>query len=146
MAKSPKPHDTAGQAEGGNRRDFLYVATGTLGAVGVAAASWPFIHQMNPSAAVLALASTEVDLSAIEQLVDASQTRALSAAMLYAREHYVDGKRSLREILDLVMRDIAEHGLDVLDKRLVGEHALFRRFELAATLNRLPSLQVAGDP
>ena len=49
MAKSPKPHDTAGQAEGGNRRDFLYVATGTLGAVGVAAASWPFIHQMNPS-------------------------------------------------------------------------------------------------
>ena len=67
MAKSPKPHDTAGQAEGGNRRDFLYVATGTLGAVGVAAASWPFIHQMNPSAAVVALASTEVDLSAIEQ-------------------------------------------------------------------------------
>ena len=67
MAKSPKPHDTAGQAEGGNRRDFLYVATGTLGAVGVAAASWPFIHQMNPSAAVLALASTEVDLSVIEQ-------------------------------------------------------------------------------
>ena len=67
MATSPKPHDTAGQAEGGNRRDFLYVATGTLGAVGVAAASWPFIHQMNPSAAVLALASTEVDLSAIEQ-------------------------------------------------------------------------------
>ena len=67
MAKSPKPHDTARQAEGGNRRDFLYVATGTLGAVGVAAASWPFIHQMNPSAAVLALASTEVDLSAIEQ-------------------------------------------------------------------------------
>ena len=67
MAKSPKPHDTAGKTEGGNRRDFLYVATGTLGAVGVAAASWPFIHQMNPSAAVLALASTEVDLSAIEQ-------------------------------------------------------------------------------
>ena len=67
MAKSPKPHDTAGHAEGGNRRDFLYVATGTLGAVGVAAASWPFIHQMNLSAAVLALASTEVDLSAIEQ-------------------------------------------------------------------------------
>ena len=86
-----------------------------------------------------------IDLSAIEQLVDASQTRALSAAMLYAREHYVDGKRSLREILDLVMRDIAEHGLDVLDRRLIGEHALFRRFELAATLNRLRSLQVVGD-
>ena len=67
MAKSPKPHDTAGKTEGGNRRDFLYVATGTVGAVGVAAASWPFIHQMNPSASVLALASTEVDLSSIEE-------------------------------------------------------------------------------
>ncbi|MBT06727.1 MAG: ubiquinol-cytochrome c reductase iron-sulfur subunit [Rhodospirillaceae bacterium] len=67
MAKSPKPHDNDRQTEGGNRRDFLYVATGTLGAVGFAAASWPFIHQMNPSAAVLALASTEVDLSVIEQ-------------------------------------------------------------------------------
>ncbi|MEE2694142.1 MAG: ubiquinol-cytochrome c reductase iron-sulfur subunit [Pseudomonadota bacterium] len=67
MAKSPKPHDTTGTTEGGNRRDFLYVATGTFGAVGAAAASWPFIHQMNPSAAVLALASTEVDLSAIEE-------------------------------------------------------------------------------
>lgn len=83
-----------------------------------------------------------IDLSAVEQLVDASQTRALSAALLYAREHYVDGKRSLREILDRVMEDIAEHGLDVLDRRQVGDHALFRPFELAAALNRLRSLQI----
>ena len=82
------------------------------------------------------------DLAAVEQLVDASQTRALSAALLYAREHYVDGKRSLREIMDRVMRDIAEHGLDILDRRQVGDHALFRPFELAAALNRLRSLQI----
>src|SRR5581483_9958116 len=44
------------------RRDFLYVASGAMAAVGAAAAAWPFIDQMNPSAAVLALASTEVDL------------------------------------------------------------------------------------
>ncbi len=37
-----------------------------MGAVGVAAAAWPFIDQMNPSAAALALASIEVDLSAIQ--------------------------------------------------------------------------------
>jgi len=47
------------------RRDFLYVATGAMGAVGVAAVAWPFIDQMNPSAAVLALSSTEVDLSPV---------------------------------------------------------------------------------
>ena len=86
-----------------------------------------------------------IDLAAVEQLVDTSQTRALAAAMLYAREHYVDGKRSLRKILDLVMRDITEQGLDVLDRRLVGDHALFRPFELAAAFNRLRSLQVADE-
>lgn len=86
-----------------------------------------------------------IDLAAVEQLVDASQTRALAAALLYARENYIDGKRSLREILDLIMRDIAQHGLDSLDRRLVGDHALFRSFELAAALNRLRSLQVASQ-
>ena len=40
------------------------------------------------------------------------------------------------------MRDIAARGLDVLDRRLVGDHALFRPQELAAALNRLRSLQV----
>ncbi len=48
------------------RRDFLYVATGVVAAVGTAGAVWPFIHQMNPDASVQALASIEVDLSAVE--------------------------------------------------------------------------------
>jgi ubiquinol-cytochrome c reductase iron-sulfur subunit len=47
------------------RRDFLYIATGAVAGVGVALAAWPFIDQMNPSSAVLALASIEVDLSPI---------------------------------------------------------------------------------
>ena len=49
------------------RRDFLYIATGTLGVAGSAMAVWPLIDQMNPSADVLALSSTEVDLSPIEE-------------------------------------------------------------------------------
>jgi ubiquinol-cytochrome c reductase iron-sulfur subunit len=40
--------------------------TGATAAYGVVALAWPFIDQMNPSADVLALSSTEVDLSAIE--------------------------------------------------------------------------------
>ena len=47
------------------RRDFLYIATAAVGAVGAAAAIWPLIHQMNPDASVLALASIEVDLTPI---------------------------------------------------------------------------------
>lgn len=51
----------------GTRRDFLYLMTGAMGAVGTAAVAWPFIHQMNPSKDVLALSTTEVDLSPIQQ-------------------------------------------------------------------------------
>lgn len=48
------------------RRDFLYVATGAMGVVGVAGVAWPLIEQLKPDASVLALASIEFDLSAIE--------------------------------------------------------------------------------
>ncbi len=48
------------------RRDFLCVATGTMAAVGTAAAMWPFIDSMNPSADVRALSTTEVDLAPIQ--------------------------------------------------------------------------------
>tara|TARA_R110000751_G_scaffold7512_1_gene30590 strand:+ start:2189 stop:2752 length:564 start_codon:yes stop_codon:yes gene_type:complete len=49
------------------RRDFLYIATAAAGAVGVGAAVWPAIDQMNPSADVLALASINVDISGLEE-------------------------------------------------------------------------------
>lgn len=49
------------------RRDFLYIATGAVGAVGAAALVWPFIDQMNPDASALALASIEVDVSAVAE-------------------------------------------------------------------------------
>jgi len=48
------------------RRDFLYVATGAVGAVGGAAAVWPLIDQMNPDASALALSTIEVDVSGVE--------------------------------------------------------------------------------
>ncbi|MCW9034999.1 MAG: ubiquinol-cytochrome c reductase iron-sulfur subunit [Rhodospirillales bacterium] len=64
--------DTASTAVDDNgteesRRDFLLLATSAVGAVGTAAAIWPFVDSMNPSADVLALASTEIDLSPIEE-------------------------------------------------------------------------------
>ncbi len=48
------------------RRDFLYVATSTVGVVGAAATLIPLFVQMNPSADVLALASVEIDLTPIQ--------------------------------------------------------------------------------
>ena len=48
------------------RRDFLFTATYTIGAVGLGAAIWPLVDQMNPDASVKALSTTEVDVSNVE--------------------------------------------------------------------------------
>jgi ubiquinol-cytochrome c reductase iron-sulfur subunit len=50
------------------RRDFLYIATGAVGAVGVAAVAVPMIAQMNPDASTIAAgAPVEVDIAPIAE-------------------------------------------------------------------------------
>ena len=49
------------------RRDFLQLSTITLGAVGTAGFIWPFLKSMNPAEDTLALGSTEVDISNIDE-------------------------------------------------------------------------------
>ena len=63
---SIKVVDQEQKGETTQRRDFLFTASYALGAVGVGAAVWPLIDQMNPDASVKALATTEVDISTIE--------------------------------------------------------------------------------
>src|SRR5271165_7269984 len=51
-----------------SRRDFLFIATGAIAAVGAAGALWPLIAQMNPDASTIAAgAPIEVDLSPIAE-------------------------------------------------------------------------------
>ncbi len=50
-----------------SRRDFLGMLTVVGGGVGAGAFLWPMISSLNPAADVLALASTEVDLSTIDE-------------------------------------------------------------------------------
>ncbi|NKC31981.1 ubiquinol-cytochrome c reductase iron-sulfur subunit [Falsiroseomonas selenitidurans] len=67
MVPAGAPHGAAHgpTPDGGTRRDFLVLTTGAFAAVGVGAVVWPFISSMNPARDVLALASTEVDLTPI---------------------------------------------------------------------------------
>ena len=59
MSHAEEDHDET-------RRDFLYYATGGAGAIAVGAAVWPLVHQMNPSADVLAAGVKRVDVSGVE--------------------------------------------------------------------------------
>jgi ubiquinol-cytochrome c reductase iron-sulfur subunit len=55
----------AAPQDGETRRDFLQLVTASFAAVGVGAMAWPFISSMNPARDVLALSTTEVDLTPI---------------------------------------------------------------------------------
>ncbi|EDX85982.1 hypothetical protein S7335_3685 [Synechococcus sp. PCC 7335] len=96
----------------------------------------------------LMLGGEIIDLRAIEQIVEAHQVNAIAQAIIYADRWYFDPKRSLGEVLDLIMADIERGGLDALADRSSTRHyrlgnlAMIRRFELAAAINRLRTIQV----
>jgi len=85
--------------------------------------------------------SEDIDLSAVEQIVDVGQLKAIALALVYAKK-YLDQKRTISEIIDLVITDIESSGMDILTDFPQGDLAFFRPFEFAATLNRLRSLKV----
>jgi len=89
----------------------------------------------------IAFGTHTIDLGAVEQLVDSSQTRAIGDALYYARR-YMDGERTIGQVADAVMRDIVDRGLDVLSPRPTGDYAAFRALELGQAMNRLRSLSV----
>lgn len=84
----------------------------------------------------------EIDLAAVEQIAEKGQLRAIAEAIVYAKRQYINERYTLPEILNRVMADIESQGLDVLTNIAEGDLVLFRRFELAAALNRLRTLKV----
>lgn len=90
---------------------------------------------------------TQLDLSALEQLVDPSQTRAV-AQMLRKLGGQADGKRSISQMVEDLYMEIKESGIDVISP-YYGQHpgdlALPRKYEFAGALNRLRSLVVKEE-
>jgi predicted ABC-class ATPase len=84
----------------------------------------------------------DIDLNYVEQIVDNGQLKAIAAAMIYCKQNYLQQPRTFVEILDLVSQDLQDRGLDLITDFPTGELVLFRRFELAAAINRLRSLQI----
>ncbi|WP_107666863.1 ABC-ATPase domain-containing protein [Cyanothece sp. BG0011] len=84
----------------------------------------------------------EIDLTAVEQLIERGQLQSISSAIIYAKNNYMNRQTTLPDILDQVIEDINSKGLDILSHYPQGDFVLFRRFELAAAINRLRSLQV----
>jgi predicted ABC-class ATPase len=87
----------------------------------------------------------ELDLSAVAQLVDPAQANAIAAMIRYASKTYVDGIRTLGEVLTALFAICARDGIERLSPfygQHPGELALPRPYELAAGINRLRRLKV----
>lgn len=89
----------------------------------------------------IAFGQHNIDLSNLEQIIDISQTRAIGDAIHYA-VRYMDGTKTMKELVEIVLQDIQEKGLDILDNRLVGDYAEFRGLEFAGAINRLRTLKI----
>ena len=88
-----------------------------------------------------------IDLQRVEQLVDWSQTDAIGYAIYLAASRFMDGRKTLREIIDAIDTFFDEEGLDQLDPfRRDDEHpgcfARPRRHEIAAAINRLRTVEM----
>ncbi len=88
-----------------------------------------------------------IDLQNVEQVVDISQTRAIGYALHFISTHWMDGQRTIREVVQLAAEFLQENGLDALNPfrqgdEHPGQFALPRIFEIAAALNRYRQLKV----
>lgn len=90
----------------------------------------------------LTFGRSTINLSGIRQLADIYQTRTIGRILYYAKLRYMDEPRPIREILDLIDRDLSTEGLESLTRDLRGDLARPRRYEIAAALNRLDSLRI----
>ncbi|RLN61839.1 hypothetical protein BBJ29_003865 [Phytophthora kernoviae] len=82
----------------------------------------------------------DLDLSAVEQIVEPSQVRTIADAIQKARS-YMDGKRTLEEVISMLESEMDRTGsLDVVGvHKKSGFYTRPRKLELAAAINRLRS-------
>lgn len=90
----------------------------------------------------LTFGRSAVNLGGVIQLADVYQTRTVGRILYYAKLRYMDEPRPIREILDLIDRDLSTEGLESLTRDLRGDLARPRRYEIAAALNRLDTLRI----
>ncbi|MBK1667500.1 ATPase [Rhodovibrio sodomensis] len=94
-----------------------------------------------PHRKAIGIGQDDLDLGAVEQLVDESQTRAVAEALMRLTDDQGLHGQTVPQLLDALEQEVAARGLDALTRTPRGDLARFRRFELAAALNRLRALK-----
>jgi len=97
-----------------------------------------------------------IELSAVEQIVEKSQTNVIADTLLYLAQQQqqqqqsgssstplINGKHTLKEVMERLKDSFDEEGLDVINAhKHIGHYARPRVFEIAAAMNRLRTMAV----
>ncbi|WP_271401254.1 ABC-ATPase domain-containing protein [Salinicoccus roseus] len=88
-----------------------------------------------------------IDMSGLEQLVDASQTNCIAVMLDYFRNEVLDDRRTLSEAADVIYAHIEKNGLDSISPYTghPGNLALPRKQEFCAAINRYRGLRVKSS-
>ncbi len=100
-----------------------------------------------PTKECILFGETEIRLGAVEQLVEAGQTRFVCEALTRLPKAFLDGRRTLAQTLDALETAMDEgtgsSGLDCVNTREPrGDFVRPRRFEIAAAINRLRGVRM----
>ncbi|WP_299489851.1 ABC-ATPase domain-containing protein [Acaryochloris sp. IP29b_bin.137] len=87
------------------------------------------------------LGRNAIDLSQVEQLVESGQLRAIAAAILYLHQ-FPPPNLNFAHAIQAILSQLATDGLSTLNPFPEGDFVTFRRFELAAALNRWRDLKL----
>lgn len=101
-----------------------------------------------PTKECILFGETEIRLVAVEQLVEAGQTRFICDAITRLPKAFLDGRRTLAQTLDALEAAMdagaaGSSGLDCVNTREPrGDFVRPRRFEIAAAINRLRGVRM----
>ena len=88
-----------------------------------------------------------VDLRFVDQLVEASQTRAIGHTIYFSSQTMMRESESLQDIVEALDDYFNQNGLDSLDpfyekEKHPGNYSRPRKYEIAAAINRMRSLKI----
>lgn len=95
------------------------------------------------SLTTLTIGQEDIDLRGIEQLIEPNQARAIAHAILTWQQQNRD--HSLQTLLDDIMAWVNRREFDALTPYPMADLSEFRRYELAAVVNRLRCLSIVPD-
>lgn len=92
----------------------------------------------------LSINRDEINLRAVEQLVDREQVNFIGEIMKWAEDNVIDGKKTLTEVADAIFNFISKNGMLSIcnTKGGLGNLAMVRKHEIMAAFNRYRRLKI----